>query len=48
MDVSHKVNDRYCSITYVPLIHYTPTQATKTSVQICFAAALNIKLSLIE
>ena len=96
MDVSHKVNDRYCSITYhwrrnqggtgsmcpppqvfptptllyyklillktvhpqskslsyasayVHLIYYTPTQAIKTLVQICFAAALNIKLSSIE
>jgi len=48
MHVSHKVNDMYCSITYVHLIYYTPTQATKTLVQICFAAALNVKLSLIE
>ena len=48
MYVSHKVNDMYCSITYVHLMYYTPTQATKTLVQICFAAALNVKLSLIE
>ena len=48
MYVSHKVNDMYCSIICVHLIYYTPTQATKALVQICFAAALNVKLSLIE
>ena len=48
MYASHKVNDMYCSITYVHLMYYTPTQAIKTLVQICFAAALNVKLSLIE